>query len=69
MSKEKLYCLIRDIKNEGKAGTKVINKAIGHEMMRNWCLLEAWFKKSYKINIRQLLSKIAHWNMNQKVPV
>lgn len=35
MSKEKLYCLIRDIKNEGKAGTKVINKAIGHEMMRN----------------------------------
>lgn len=43
MSNEKLYYLIKDIKNEGKAETKIIDKAIGHEMMQNWYLREAWY--------------------------
>ena len=38
---EKLYCLIKNIKYEGKVETKAINKAIGHEMMQNLMLMKS----------------------------
>ena len=34
MLMEKLYCLISDIKYEGKVKTKAINKSIDHEIMQ-----------------------------------